>query len=121
MDKRTNVENQRRHVAAKKAQVRRQEAGSNRPPDGVRFILKPTVAVRQRLKDAGWLYDPVAAIWHLPDDPVALKVRITVALSATLELAQIILSLGIMLAVEHPHMRCRLVLHQPSQELPDAV
>ena len=25
--------------------------------------------MRNRLKFAGWLYDPVAAVWHLPDDP----------------------------------------------------
>ncbi|RED10687.1 hypothetical protein [Pontivivens insulae] len=63
------VRTRRAMLVQKRAQVRRQQAGSNRPPDGVRFQLKPPGAVRQRIKQAGWLYDPVAAVWHLPEDP----------------------------------------------------
>lgn len=36
--------------------------------DGVGGSGTPA-ATRARLKAAGWLYDPVAALWHLPDDP----------------------------------------------------
>ena len=53
----------------RRAQVRRTLAGSNRPPDFIRFLKRPSGVVRNGLKLAGWLYDPVAAVWHLPDDP----------------------------------------------------
>lgn len=56
-------------LAQKRAQARRQQAGSNRPPEMIRFTQRPPAALRNRLKAAGWLYDPVAALWHLPDDP----------------------------------------------------
>ncbi len=58
-------------LAQKRAQARRQHAGSNRPPEMIRFRARPPGALRNRLKDAGWLYDPVAAVWHLLDDPEA--------------------------------------------------
>jgi len=56
-------------LAQKRAQVRRQQAGSNRPPEMIRFTTRPPGTVRNRLKASGWLYDPVAAAWHLPNDP----------------------------------------------------
>ena len=56
-------------LAQRRAQARRQAAGSNRPPERVRFTQRPPAALRDRLKASGALYDPVAAIWHLPDDP----------------------------------------------------
>ncbi len=34
-----------------------------------RAQARPPATVRNRLKAAGWLYDPVAAVWHLPTDP----------------------------------------------------
>ena len=56
-------------LVQRRAQARRTLAGSNRPPELIRFLKKPSGAVRNQLKSAGWLYDPVAAVWHLPDDP----------------------------------------------------
>ncbi len=58
-------------LAQKRAQARRQHAGSNRPPEMIRFRARPPAAVRNRLKASGWWYDPVAAVWHLPDEPEA--------------------------------------------------
>ena len=55
----------------KRAQARRQTAGSNRPPELIRFERRPPAVMRNRVKDAGWSYDPVAAVWHLPEDPEA--------------------------------------------------
>ena len=60
---------ERAMLAQSRARARRQAAGSNRPPDMVRFTIGPPAALRDRLKAAGWLYDPVAAVWHLPTDP----------------------------------------------------
>ena len=60
---------ERAMLAQRRAQVRRQQARSNRPPELVRFKSRPPAALRNRLKAAGWLYDPVAAVWHLPNDP----------------------------------------------------
>ena len=56
-------------LVQRRAQARRTLAGSNRPPELVRFLTKPSGAVRNQLKSSGWLYDPVACVWHLPDDP----------------------------------------------------
>ena len=56
-------------LAQKRAQARRQQAGSNRPPEMIRFKTRPPGAVRNRLKADGWWYDTVAAVWHLPNDP----------------------------------------------------
>lgn len=56
-------------LVQRRAQARRMLAGNNRPPDMIRFVKKPSGVMRNRLKFAGWLYDPVAAVWHLPDDP----------------------------------------------------
>ena len=51
------------------ALARRMLAASNRPPELIRFLTRPPAISRNRLKSSGWLYDPVAAVWHLPDDP----------------------------------------------------
>ena len=56
-------------LVQRRAHARRMLAGSNRPPDLIRFLRKPPAVVRNDLKYAGWLYDPVAAVWHLPDHP----------------------------------------------------
>ena len=58
-------------LAQRRAQARRQQAGSNRPPEMIRFRSRPPAQLRNRLKAEGWWYDTVAAIWHLPDDPEA--------------------------------------------------
>lgn len=61
---------QRRAILAqKRAQVRRLQAGSNRLPELIRFAKRPPGDVRNRLKASGWIYDPVRAVWILPDDP----------------------------------------------------
>ena len=62
---------QRAILAQKRAQVRRQQAGSNRPPELIRFAKRPPWAVRQRLKKFDWVYDIERAVWILPDDPDA--------------------------------------------------
>ena len=56
-------------LVQRRAQARRTLAGSNRPPQLIRFLTKPPGVVRNDLKLAGWVYDPVAAVWHLPDHP----------------------------------------------------
>ena len=56
-------------LVQRRAHARRMLAGSNRPPELVRFLTRPPARTRNRLKSSGWLYDPVAAVWHLPDDP----------------------------------------------------
>jgi hypothetical protein len=56
-------------LVQKRSQARRRPSGANRPPECIRFTTYPPVAVRSRLKAAEWLYDPVAAVWHLPEDP----------------------------------------------------
>ena len=56
-------------LVQRRAQARRTLAGSNRPPELVRFLTRPPAKIRNRLKSSGWLYDPVACVWHLPDDP----------------------------------------------------
>ena len=53
----------------RRAQARRRLLAGNRPPELIRFLKKPSGAVRNQLTSAGWLYDPVACVWHLPDDP----------------------------------------------------
>ena len=60
---------QRAILAQKRAQVRRQQAGSNRPPELIRFAKRPPGTVRNRLKKFGWVYDLGRAVWILPDDP----------------------------------------------------
>ena len=60
---------ERAMLVQKRAQARLHPASSNRPPSRVRFEARPPATVRNRIKAAGWLYDPVAAVWHLPDDP----------------------------------------------------
>ena len=52
-----------------RAAGRRRPVEANRPPECIRFTHRPPAATRERLKAAGWLYDPVAALWHLPEDP----------------------------------------------------
>jgi hypothetical protein len=56
-------------LVQKRSQARKRLSGSNRPPECIRFNRIPPSALRGRLKASGWLYDPVAVIWHLPDDP----------------------------------------------------
>ena len=58
-------------LAQRRARARRLQAGSNRPPEMIRFRKRPPGKERERLKDQGWEYDPVAAVWHLPEDPEA--------------------------------------------------
>jgi hypothetical protein len=53
----------------KRAAALRQPASSNAPPETIRFGSKPEARIRDKLKSGGWLYDPVAAVWHLPTDP----------------------------------------------------
>ena len=56
-------------LAQRRARARRLQAGSNRPPEMIRFANRPPGRLRNRLRAQGWDYDPVAAVWHLPDDP----------------------------------------------------
>ena len=56
-------------LVQKRSQARKRLSGSNRPPECIRFNRIPPAALRGRLKASGWLYDPVAVIWHLPNDP----------------------------------------------------
>ena len=56
-------------LVQRRAQARRMLAASNRPPELIRFLTRPPAISRNRLKSSGWLYDPVACVWHLPDDP----------------------------------------------------
>jgi len=60
---------QRALLIQKRAQARLHPASSNRPPSRLRFEARPPATIRNRIKAAGWFYDPVAAVWHLPDDP----------------------------------------------------
>ena len=65
LDRKTTQAMQRQ----RRAHARRMLAASNRPPELIRFLTKPPGVVRNDLKLAGWVYDPVAAVWHLPDHP----------------------------------------------------
>jgi hypothetical protein len=56
-------------LVQKRSQARKRLSGSNRPPECIRFNRVPPAALRASLKASGWLYDPVAVIWHLPGDP----------------------------------------------------
>ena len=67
LDRRT----ERALLAQRRARARRQQASSNRPPEMIRFKVRPPGAVRNRLKAAGWFYDPVDVVWHLPENPEA--------------------------------------------------
>lgn len=71
-------------LAQKRAQARRAAIGANRPPECIRFEKAPPAVRREALKVAGWLYDPVAAVWHLPADPASYEAteRLLEALSA---------------------------------------
>jgi hypothetical protein len=60
---------ERAMLVQRRAEGRQRPVEANRPPECIRFTHKPPAATRARLKAAGWLYDPVAALWHLPDDP----------------------------------------------------
>lgn len=44
-------------------------SGQQRAPARVRFGHRPPGTFRRRVREAGWRYDPVAAVWHLPEDP----------------------------------------------------
>ena len=52
-----------------RAYAQRQKVGSNTPPEAIRFTRRPPPAIRNTLKSGGWLFDPVAVVWHLPNDP----------------------------------------------------
>ena len=54
---------------AARAEARMHPAGSNAPPARVRFGHRPAEGFRKRLREAGWWYDWIAAVWHLPEDP----------------------------------------------------
>lgn len=56
-------------VQARK-EARAVPAGANAPPSRVRFGVRPPMLVRWALRELGWRYDPVAAVWIVPqDDP----------------------------------------------------
>ena len=42
---------------------------SNSPPPLIRFNHRPPKEVREKVRAAGGIYDPVACVWHLPSDP----------------------------------------------------
>ena len=65
LDRKTTLAMQRQRGAI----TRRMLAASNRPPELIRFRKKPPSVVRNDLKLSGWVYDPVAAFWHLPNHP----------------------------------------------------
>ena len=54
---------------AARAEARRHPAGSNAPPARIRFGTIPPEEFRKRLREAGWWYDWIAAVWNLPEDP----------------------------------------------------
>ena len=56
-------------LVQRRAQARRTLAASDHPPELIRFLTRPPAISRNRLKSSGWLYDPVAAVWHRPEDP----------------------------------------------------
>jgi hypothetical protein len=58
-------------LVQKRAIAQRQTAGSNAPPEAIRFSKRPPRAIRNALKAGGWLFDPVAVVWHLPNDPAS--------------------------------------------------
>lgn len=60
---------ERAMLAQKRKAARIHLATSNAPPELIRFEFRPPATVRNRLKSAGWLYDPVAAVWHVPENP----------------------------------------------------
>lgn len=60
---------ERAMLIQKRSEARMHLATSNSPPAMIRFQARPPATVRNQLKAAGWLYDPVAAVWHLPSDP----------------------------------------------------
>ena len=54
---------------AARAEARRHPAGSNAPPARIRFGTIPPEEFRKRLREAGWWYDWITAVWNLPEDP----------------------------------------------------
>lgn len=56
-------------LAQKRKQAQIHQVGSNTPPARIRFATRPPATIRNHLKSSGWLYDPVAAVWHVPTDP----------------------------------------------------
>ena len=65
LDRKTThaMQRQRRAIAQRMLEA------SNRRPELIRFRNKPPSVKRNDLKLEGWVYDPVAAVWHLPDHP----------------------------------------------------
>ena len=64
---------ERAMLLQRRAQARRALSGANRPPECIRFENTPPAARRNALKAAGWLWDPVAMVWHLPTDPASYE------------------------------------------------
>lgn len=69
MAKRLELRTERALLAQARAEARQHPADSNAPPARVRFGHRPPGTFRRALREAGWRYDPVAAVWHLPEDP----------------------------------------------------
>lgn len=67
--KRLELRTERALLAQARAEARQHPADSNAPPARVRFGHRPPGTFRRKLREAGWRYDPVAAVWHLPEDP----------------------------------------------------
>ena len=67
--RRLELRTQRALLAQARAEAREHPADSNAPPARVRFAYRPPRGFRRRCRAAGWRYDPVAAVWHLPEDP----------------------------------------------------
>lgn len=66
---RLELRTERALLAQARAEARQHPAGSNAPPARIRLGRRPPGTFRRRCREAGWRYDPVAAVWHLPDDP----------------------------------------------------
>ena len=64
---------ERAMLLQRRAQARRALSRANSPPECIRFEKAPPAARRNDLKAAGWLWDPVALIWHLPTDPASYE------------------------------------------------
>ena len=59
----------RAFLMQERAGARKHPHTSNSPPPLIRFGVRPPAKVRDGIKASGWLYDPVACVWHLPTDP----------------------------------------------------
>lgn len=66
-------------------------------------------------------FDPVGLLDPAERHFVAFKTGVAIALGNILEMAEIVLALGLMLAVQHRHMRREFTLQEPGQERAGAV